>query len=331
MIGEVTDDGLLPDEEVAVAVVVAHQVASTDGTARLRLPPALLESHPGLVVFVGKRSGTVMVSGGVRHKPSRSGSRRRPRQPRPRPHRRREPGCRLPEARAGSGAAWVTGASQPAGGWGAGFRVLAHPGDPASALGLTACRPGRTGLCCLHDHGGRRQCPRVVARSGPCGTDLARPTSTCLCRDRTRRTRRRVTEGPARSRSDTAAFPGPARAVRRRLPARALPRPGGLGIGRGLDPAAGTAALRQGTARRHQRNPRRAGSGHHDRDAARQHRRHPTPSGAWSGRRLRSTTPRRGATCWSSLVSRAWLRGPADRDDPSDRPRLGHRVLDRGC
>jgi hypothetical protein len=64
-VGEVAGDGFLPNEEVAVAVVVAHQVASTDGTARLRLPPALLEAHPGLVVFMGKRSGTVMVSGGA--------------------------------------------------------------------------------------------------------------------------------------------------------------------------------------------------------------------------------------------------------------------------
>ena len=64
-IGEVAGGGFLPDEEVAVAVVVAHQVASDDGTARLRLPPALLEAHPGLVVFMGKRSGTVLVSGGA--------------------------------------------------------------------------------------------------------------------------------------------------------------------------------------------------------------------------------------------------------------------------
>ena len=63
--GEVAGDGFLPNEEVAVAVVVAHQVATTDGTARLRLPPALLEAHPGLVVFMGKESGTVMVSGGA--------------------------------------------------------------------------------------------------------------------------------------------------------------------------------------------------------------------------------------------------------------------------
>lgn len=61
-IGEVSGGGFLAGEEVAVAVVVAHQVASTDGTARLRLPPALLEAHPGLVVFLGRKSGTVMVS-----------------------------------------------------------------------------------------------------------------------------------------------------------------------------------------------------------------------------------------------------------------------------
>lgn len=64
-IGEVAGEGFLPNEEVAVAVVVAHQVASTDGTARLRLPPALLDAHPGLVVFMGKKSGTVMVSSGA--------------------------------------------------------------------------------------------------------------------------------------------------------------------------------------------------------------------------------------------------------------------------
>ncbi len=64
-IGEVSGDGFLPNEDVAVAVVVAHQVAGSDGTTRLRLPPALLEAHPGLVVFLGQRSGTVMVSGGA--------------------------------------------------------------------------------------------------------------------------------------------------------------------------------------------------------------------------------------------------------------------------
>lgn len=64
-IGEVAGEGFMPNEEVAVAVVVEHQVANTDGSARLRLPPALLEAHPGLVVFMGKSSGTVMVSGGA--------------------------------------------------------------------------------------------------------------------------------------------------------------------------------------------------------------------------------------------------------------------------
>lgn len=64
-IGEVSGGGFLAGEEVAVAVVVAHQIANTDGTARLRLPPALLEAHPGLVVLLGKKSGTVMVSASV--------------------------------------------------------------------------------------------------------------------------------------------------------------------------------------------------------------------------------------------------------------------------
>lgn len=62
--GEVTGDGFAPNEEVAVAVVVAHQVANNDGTARLRLPPALLADH-GLVVLMGQTSGTVVVSGGA--------------------------------------------------------------------------------------------------------------------------------------------------------------------------------------------------------------------------------------------------------------------------
>lgn len=61
--GDVGGDGFLPDEEVAVAVVVAHQVANHDGTARLRLPAALLAGRPGVVVLLGRTSGTVAVSG----------------------------------------------------------------------------------------------------------------------------------------------------------------------------------------------------------------------------------------------------------------------------
>ena len=64
-LGEVTGSGFLADEQVAVAVVVAHRSAAPDGTASLRLPPALLEAHPGLVVLLGQTSGRVTVSGGV--------------------------------------------------------------------------------------------------------------------------------------------------------------------------------------------------------------------------------------------------------------------------
>ncbi|MFT4264093.1 MAG: hypothetical protein QM572_11975 [Nocardioides sp.] len=64
-LGDVTGAGFLPDEEVAVAVVVAHQVAGSDGTARLHLPPALLEAHPGLLVLLGSRSQVVVIAGGA--------------------------------------------------------------------------------------------------------------------------------------------------------------------------------------------------------------------------------------------------------------------------
>lgn len=62
--GEVEASGFLVGEEVAVAVVVAHQSVGADGTARLRLPPALLAGRPGLIVLLGRSSGTVAVSGG---------------------------------------------------------------------------------------------------------------------------------------------------------------------------------------------------------------------------------------------------------------------------
>lgn len=61
--GEVSGEGFIPDEEVTVAVVVARHVAGHDGTTRLRLPPALLAAHPGLVVLMGQTSGVVLVSG----------------------------------------------------------------------------------------------------------------------------------------------------------------------------------------------------------------------------------------------------------------------------
>jgi hypothetical protein len=61
--GEIGGGGFLPSEEVAVAVVVAHRVAGADGTARLRLPPALLADRPGVVFLLGRTSGTLAVNG----------------------------------------------------------------------------------------------------------------------------------------------------------------------------------------------------------------------------------------------------------------------------
>ncbi|MDI4643274.1 hypothetical protein K9U39_20550 [Rhodoblastus acidophilus] len=63
MSGKTASGRFLPLEDVAVAVVVAHQTASEDGVANLRLPPALLEAHAGGLVLVGQQSGAVVISG----------------------------------------------------------------------------------------------------------------------------------------------------------------------------------------------------------------------------------------------------------------------------
>ena len=60
----VAGEGFRVGEEVAICVVVARQLADQDGTARLRLPPALLAAHPD-VVLMGRTSGTVALSEGV--------------------------------------------------------------------------------------------------------------------------------------------------------------------------------------------------------------------------------------------------------------------------
>lgn len=60
----ISGDGFTAGEEVEVCVVVARQVAADDGSTQLRLPPALLASHPD-VVLVGRTSGAVALSGGA--------------------------------------------------------------------------------------------------------------------------------------------------------------------------------------------------------------------------------------------------------------------------
>ena len=60
----ISGDGFTAGEEVEVCVVVARQVAADDGSTQLRLPPALLASHPD-VVLVGRISGAVALSGGA--------------------------------------------------------------------------------------------------------------------------------------------------------------------------------------------------------------------------------------------------------------------------
>jgi hypothetical protein len=60
----ISGDGFTPGEQVDVCVVVARQVAEDDGTARLRLPPAVLADHPS-VLLVGRASGTLALSEGA--------------------------------------------------------------------------------------------------------------------------------------------------------------------------------------------------------------------------------------------------------------------------
>ncbi|WP_051549077.1 hypothetical protein [Nocardioides sp. URHA0032] len=57
----ISGDGFSAGEQVEVCVVVARQIADGDGTAQLRLPPALLASHPQ-VVLVGRTSGVIALS-----------------------------------------------------------------------------------------------------------------------------------------------------------------------------------------------------------------------------------------------------------------------------
>ena len=60
----ISGGGFTAGETVEVCVVVARRVADDEGTARLRLPPAVLADHPN-VVLVGRTSGAVALSHGA--------------------------------------------------------------------------------------------------------------------------------------------------------------------------------------------------------------------------------------------------------------------------
>lgn len=60
----ISGGGFTAGEQVEVCVVVARQIADEDGTAQLRLPPALLAEHPE-VVLVGRTSGALALSEGA--------------------------------------------------------------------------------------------------------------------------------------------------------------------------------------------------------------------------------------------------------------------------
>jgi hypothetical protein len=49
----------VPGEEVSIAIVVTQATADSSGSARVRLPAALMAKHRGAVVLVGRTSGAV--------------------------------------------------------------------------------------------------------------------------------------------------------------------------------------------------------------------------------------------------------------------------------
>jgi hypothetical protein len=56
------EEGFLPGEEVAVAIIVRHTKASPDGSARALLEPGICQaSADGEVVLVGRISGTCVI------------------------------------------------------------------------------------------------------------------------------------------------------------------------------------------------------------------------------------------------------------------------------
>lgn len=60
----ISGEGFTAGEQVEVCIVVARQIADEDGTAHLRLPPAVLAEHPN-VVLVGRSSGAVALTSDV--------------------------------------------------------------------------------------------------------------------------------------------------------------------------------------------------------------------------------------------------------------------------
>ncbi|MDL5488250.1 hypothetical protein [Microbacterium wangruii] len=56
------EEGFLPGEDVAVAIIVRHTKASADGSARALLEPGVCQcSADGEVVLVGRTSGTCVI------------------------------------------------------------------------------------------------------------------------------------------------------------------------------------------------------------------------------------------------------------------------------
>ena len=329
----IAGDGFLPGEEVAVRVVVARQVADDDGTAQT--PPAACTARrpPGRRA---RRAGPrePSRSAKARHEPARAGRRRRPGQPRPHPHRSRRRSSLRSCDWQDRVAAWLSGC-RAAERW-LGGRL---PGPRATRRSRRGARRrrisplGSTGSSSLLMVGGRRRgcAGAVAAHRRDAAQDIPRPAPAGRRRHRPRRTSRRL---------------------RRRHCSRAA-RPCGH---RSTSPTASDVGYLLGRSRGHGvwasvedsilvLGPPRSGKGLHvvinaildapgavittatrpDNIAATLTARQATRA----GRRLRPATPRRRAARRAALVTRPRLRGPAHRDDPRHRARLGHRPLDR--
>ena len=225
-------------------------------------------------------------------------------------------------------AATLTGHAPPPLGVRRGVAAAGPPRRPRRRVGHPDARPAPL----LGDHRRpRRTRGRVDGSRGP---RVARPHqhpaggSAAAARHRHRQSgdrRRRTARGdpPGRAHPPVA---GQTQPQPGRLPPRQRTRAGGVGVGGGLDAAAGPAPLRQGPAPGHPRDPGRPrGGGDHLHPPGHPGRHPRRPREGRPGARVRPATARRRGARRDGLVPDPRLPPPADRDDPRPRPGRRHR------
>ena len=190
---------------------------------------------------------------------------------------------------AGSVAAFLTGTPSQTPVQREGSPCCSTPGDPATALGAVGLNPVVYWLVSTALLGGLAAgvvWVWIVLRRH--AEDRDRSTPTRRDRDQPRGQDGRYPRRHCFTARPHCALFGVTNAAGCRLPPRCQPWHEGLGIGRGLDLADRPAPLRQGPARRHQRDPRCTRRGRHDQHAARQPHRDPSrPTPGRAGRRVR--------------------------------------------